>query len=102
MTDLEQAFAEFESRFTVVDGTPSSRSQTGERYREFVTLARVSLDETVANLIALAEAYAATKKGGTLYWRVRPETIERRGLFYGYIRLLISDKPQIEGLKQAA
>ena len=102
MTEIEKAIAKFESRYAVVDCMPSSRSPTGERYREFVTPPRDTVGETVVDMVAAAETYAANKVGGTLYWRVRPEIAERNGLFRGYLRLLITDKPPIEECKQAA
>jgi hypothetical protein len=103
--------AQLRSKFTIVEGLPAARAQTGERYVTFMQDGeRAAADEgregppgcatkedAACGLAHAILAYADRQGSGTLYWRIRPE-VEKAddGLWYAYARLLISDKPARE------
>lgn len=91
--------AYFESRFPVGKKLARMHSVTGELYTELAS----SWGEGYATAQQAREAAQvdfdkyAEGKSGTLYWHVTPEIAfnAKQRKFAYYLRLLISDKPQI-------
>jgi len=114
---LEEAVAQFERGRVVVDGFPTTRSQTGEPYEVIYsgTLSPTKEGQPDEFGLYATEALAArwwlesirlyaANKTGTVYWRMRPSLedfpvgdkipgLPRVKCFRVYSRLLISDKP---------
>lgn len=105
-SDLElQLRAVCETGFTVVPRNEARSSfspiasVTGEGFTELVSPNSKpfpSDQEAYDEALAAFRSYAATRAGGTLYWRVYPEI--DRGRFY--MRLLISDKPPLHSVNK--
>ena len=81
---LEEALSQLARKFTVVDGPVSAIAPNGEQYvtimsggtpaeGERVQGIFFSEDAAIADWWLWLQAYASTRKGNTLYWRVRPE-----------------------------
>jgi hypothetical protein len=86
-----------EARFPVGPSTFERLSVTGETYTELCIPFSPGWPSAEAARIAAQEHFNSYAEGrkGTLYWRVPPEIAVAKGHAY-YMRLLISDKPQLQ------
>jgi len=88
-----------EAKFPIGEPTSTSKSVTGQNYRELCSLPSQTFISPKFARIAAESRFEgfSENKSGILYWRITPEIAwaNRKHGFAYYMRLLISDKPRI-------
>ncbi len=82
--------------FKIADGLPQAISQTGQRYKQKIVLAKPGeMAGSIADFVA-----STGHPGDTVYWRIRADRTGDRA----YIRFLVSSRPVIpsEGERRRA
>lgn len=109
---LDDAVKVFEGDRRVVDGHPTTMSQTGDEYVTICSsglkqavggcdggvtdeFAHISEEDAIQAWLISVQAYYAADKRGTIYWRIRPEVGNKKSLWSVYSRFVISGKPEI-------